>query len=75
MKIFVELRKRTYYRGGYISTSLLVALDDISRVIECEDDRDLSNLVTKDGKVHNLNERYMDVVRKIKNATEESEEA
>lgn len=75
MKNFVELRKRTYYRGGYISTSLLVALDDISRVIECEDDRDLSNLVTKDGKVHNLNERYMDVARKIKNATEESEEA
>lgn len=74
MKNFVELRKRTYYRGGYISTSLLVALGDISRVIECEDDRDLSNLVTKDGKVHNLNERYMDVVRKIKNATEESEE-
>ena len=75
MKNFVELRKRTYYRGGYISTSLLVALGDISRVFECEDDRDLSNLVTKDGKVHNLNERYMDVVRKIKNATEESEEA
>ena len=75
MKNFVELRKRTYYRGGYISTSILVAIDDISRVIECEDDRDLSNLVTKDGKVQTLNERYMDVVRKIKNATEESEEA
>ena len=75
MKNFVELRKRTYYRGGYISTSLLVALGDISRVIECEDYRDLSNLVTKDGKVHTLNESYMDVVRKIKNATEESEEA
>lgn len=75
MKNFVELRKRTYYRGGYISTPILVAIDDISRVIECEDDRDFSNLVTKDGKVHNLNEHYMDVVRKIKNATEESEEA
>lgn len=75
MKNFVELRKRSYYRGGYITTPMLVAVDDISRVIECEDDRDFSNLVTKDGKVHNLNERYMDVVRKIKNATEESEEA
>lgn len=74
MKNFVELCKRTYYRGGYISTPILVAIDDISRVIECEDDRNLSNLVTKDGKVHNLNERYMDVVRKINDAISGCEE-
>lgn len=75
MKNFVELQKRVYNRGFYTSTNILVALSDISRVIECEDDRDFTNLITKDGKVHTLNMRYLDVVRKIKNATEESEEA
>ena len=74
MKNFVELKTRTYNRGCYISTYIFVAIDDISRIVEYSDDSSLSNLVTKDGKIHTLNERYMDVTRKIKNAIAESKE-
>lgn len=73
MKNFVELKTRTYNRGCYISTYIFVAIDDISRIVECYDSS-ISNLVTKDGKIHTLNERYMDVTRKIKNAIAESKE-
>lgn len=74
MKNFVEFHERVYNRGFYISTNMLVAIDDIARVVECADDQSLSNLVTKDGKIHTLNERYMDVTRKIKDAISGCEE-
>lgn len=68
---FVELKKREYYRGRYITTGFLVNTDDISRVIECTDDYSCTNIVTKDGKVHTLNERYSDVTKKIISASAE----
>lgn len=68
---FINFKKREYYRGGYITTGLLVNTDDISRVIECTDDHSYTNIITKDGKVHTLNEPYSDVVKKIVNADAE----
>lgn len=71
---FVEFQKRAYNHGRYISTNLLVSLDDISRVVQCEDDCTLANLVTKDGKIHTLNESYGDAATKIENAIAERKE-
>lgn len=65
MSNFIELKKREYYRGGYISNDMCVSLDDIARVVQCIDDYDCVNVVTKDGKIHTINERYNDVVMKI----------
>lgn len=72
MSRFVEFRARGYNNGCYTTTHILVALDEISRVIECEDDYDFTNLITKDGKIRNLTERYSEVVKKIRNAEIES---
>ena len=66
--MFVEFPKRTYWRSGYISENMLVAIDDISRVVQCTDDYSLTNIVTKDGKVHTISDRYENVVKKIRNA-------
>lgn len=66
--MFVELKKREYYRGGYISNPAMFAVDDIARVIQCTDDHDFTNIITKDGKVHTITERYEDVVKKIRDA-------
>lgn len=65
MSKFVELKEREYYRGSYITNDMYVSLDDIARVVQCVDDRNCVNVVTKDGKVHTLNERYKDVIKKI----------
>lgn len=65
MSKFIELKKREYNRGGYISNYMCVSLDDIARVVQCIDDYDCVNVVTKDGKIHTINERYNDVVMKI----------
>ena len=65
---FIELREREYYRGGYISNDMCVSLDDIARVIQCMDDYSCTNVVTKDGKIHTINERYNDIVTKIRQA-------
>lgn len=73
MSRFVELKRRTYYRGGYISDNMYVAIDDISRVVECADDSTCTNIVTKDGKIHTLNERYDTVVKKIRHAEEDND--
>ena len=66
--MFVELNVRDYYRGGYITTSAMIAIDDISRVLECKDDYTCTNVVTKDGKILTVNEKYCDVVKRIKDA-------
>lgn len=68
MSKFIEFGERTYYRGGHVTTDMCVSLDDIARIVTCVDDYSLTNLITKDGKVHTLNERYADVVKKIKQA-------
>ena len=68
MSKFVELIKRKYYRGGYISVNMCVSIDDIARVVECMDDYGCTNIITKDGEQHTLNERYGDVVKKITQA-------
>ena len=66
--MFVELNVRGYYRGRYITTSAMIAIDDISRVLECNDDYTCTNVVTKDGKILTVNEKYCDVVKRIKDA-------
>lgn len=66
--MFVELNKREYYRGGYVSDKALFAIEDISRVVQCTDDYDYTNVITKDGKVHTIIGRYEDVVKKIRDA-------
>lgn len=73
MSRFVELVRRTYHRGGYISDNMCVALDDIARVVECVDEHGCTNIVTRDGKIHTLNEQYNAVVKKIRHAEEEDE--
>ena len=65
---FVEFNKREYRNGGYYSIGILVSISDIARIVECVDDYSCTNIVTKDGKVHTLNERYEDVVKKIREA-------
>ena len=65
---FIELKAHTYYRGGYISTGIMFSLDDISRIVECSDDYSCTNVITKDGKIHTINERYDDVIKKLKEA-------
>lgn len=66
--MFVELKVRGYYRGRHITTSAMIAIDDISRVLECNDDYTCTNVVTKDGKILTVNEKYCDVVKRIKDA-------
>ena len=65
---FVEFNKREYRNGGYYSVRILFSISDIARIVECVDDYSCTNIVTKDGKVHTLNERYEDVVKKIREA-------
>lgn len=65
--MFVELKKRIYYRSGYVSVNAMFAIDNISRVIECADDYTCTNVITKDGKLHTINEKYTDVIKKIQN--------
>ena len=64
-KMFVELKKKKYHSGGYIFCQTLFAIDDISRIVQCADDRELTNVITKDGKVHTIAENYEDVAKKI----------
>lgn len=66
--MFVELNVRGYYCGSHITTSAMIAIDDISRVLECNDDYTCTNVVTKDGKILTVNEKYCDVVKRIKDA-------
>lgn len=66
--MFVELNVRGYACGGHITTSAMIAIDDISRVLECTDDYTCTNVVTKDGKILTVNEKYCDVVKRIKDA-------
>ena len=73
---FVEFNKREYHNSGYYSIGILVSISDIARIVERIDDFSCTNIVTKDGKIHTLNERYADVVKKIREAegTEEVSE-
>lgn len=71
--MFVELKKQEYYRGGYISDPAMFAIDDIARVVQCKDDYSYTNIITKDGKVHTITERYEDVAKKIRDAERRQE--
>lgn len=64
---FVEFNKREYL-NGYRSVRILVSISDITRVVECVDDYSYTNIVTKDGKIFTLNEKYADVIKKIREA-------
>ena len=70
--MFVEFMERQYYRGGYISTGILFSFNDIARVVECVDDYTCANIITKDGKIHTVSEKYSDVVKKIREVKAES---
>ena len=63
--MFVEFFKREYRNGGYISSKVLFAVDDISRVASCVDDYTCTNIITKDGKIHTVLEKYEDVAKKF----------
>ncbi len=64
---FVEFNKREYH-NGYCSVRILVSISDITRVVECVDNYSYTNIVTKDGKIFTLNEKYADVIKKIREA-------
>ena len=65
---FVEFNKRECLHGDYYLVRIMVPISDIARIVECVDNFSCTNIVTKDGKIHTLNERYADVVKKIKKA-------
>ena len=67
---FIETHERVYSRGGYISNPVMFAVDDIRRIVQCEDDYNFTNIITKDGKVHTTPEKYEDLVKKIKECCE-----
>lgn len=69
-KGFVELPTQVYHNGSYYSCPLLFSLDHIVRVVECVDDYNYTNIVTKDGQVHTISLRYSQVVGKITDALE-----
>lgn len=71
--MFVELPKREYWKGKSIPNNMLVAIDDIVRVVHCVDNHELTNIVTKDGKIHTIADRYENVVQKIRNAERREE--
>lgn len=71
MKGFIEVHKREYYRGGYVLNDACFSVDDISRVVECTDDYNYVNIITKDGKVHTIGEKYAEVIQKISKAIKE----
>ena len=71
MKGFIEVHKREYYRGGHIFTDMYISVDDISRIVQCTDDFNYTNIITKDGKVHTIGEKYAEVVQKISEAVKE----
>ena len=73
--MFVELKKQEYYRGGYIFGWALFAIDDISRIVQCIDDWNLTNVITKDGAVHTIAEKYEDIAKKIRDAERRQDEA
>lgn len=71
--MFIELKKLEYYRGGYISNPAMFAIDDIARVVQRTDNHNYTNIITKDGKVHTIAERYEDVAKKIRDAERRQE--
>lgn len=70
---FIELHENVYNRGGYIPNEMYVAVNDIARVERCIDDYRYASMKTKDGKIHILQESYEDVVKKIKEASDQKE--
>ena len=72
--MFVELKRQEYYRGGYVSNPAMFAVDNIARIVQCTDDN-YTNLVTKDGKVYTIPERYDDVAKKIRDAERRQDES
>lgn len=63
--MFVELKQKVYHNGRYINTDIAFAVDEIARVVECKDDYRCTNIVTKDGNICTIPERYNDVMKKI----------
>lgn len=71
---FIEVPVREYYRGGYITTDMYININDISRVVECCDDFSCTNIVTKDGTIYTITERYKNIVNKITNCSKGQKE-
>lgn len=66
--MFVKLEQRVYQNGGYINTDIAFEINEIARVLECQDDYSCTNIVTKDGKIFTIPKKFSDVMRKITEA-------
>lgn len=63
--MFVEFNRRVYSDDGYVTTKIMLNLNDICRVIECTDNRHFTNIITTDGNVHTIADEYSKVSKKI----------
>lgn len=63
--MFVKLEQRVYQNGGYINTDIAFEINEIARVLECQDDYSCTNIVTKDGKIFTIPKKFSDVMDKI----------
>lgn len=61
---FIETRE-TACKGNY-PINVLLAVDNISTVLECEDDYKCCVVTMKDGKRHVVSESYSSIIKKIK---------
>lgn len=66
--MFVELERQKYDCGCYISHQVLFAIDEISMIVQCTDNFNLTNVIMKDGKICTIAEKYEDVAKKIRDA-------
>ena len=72
--MFVEFEERKYDCDRYITYQVLLAIDDISMIVECTDNRNLTNVITRDGAKHTIAEKYEDVAKKIRDAERRQDE-
>ena len=66
--MFVKLEQRVYQNGSYINTDIAFEINEIARVLECQDDYSCTNIVTKDGKIFTIPRKFSDVMCKITEA-------
>lgn len=68
--MFVELTGRNYHNGCYLPCKIMFNTNDIARVVECVDDWKMTNIITKDGKIHTITDEYSNVIKKVLAAEE-----
>lgn len=62
---FIEVMQETVDGSRHVNIENLISIDEIVRVVRCNDDYYRSNIVTRDGHIYHLAERYEDVRAKI----------